>query len=90
MLTKIMAVVVLCGDGTTIKFTGVYKLSIIYMLSHTSLLTMLWVYCLALDECTLVCAYVVVITPLRVLWLVYMHDAREHAAPEGRVRMHRP
>ena len=33
---------------------------------------------------------VLVITPLPVIWRVYMHDARGRAAHEGRVHIYQP
>ena len=34
--------------------------------------------------------YVLVITPPRVIWRVYTHDARGRVAPEGGVRIYQP
>ena len=34
--------------------------------------------------------YVLVITPLPVIWRVYMHDARGRAAHEGGVHIYQP
>ena len=36
------------------------------------------------------CVYVLVITPLPVIWRVYMHDARGRAAHEGGVHIYQP